>query len=581
MGSVTYRMTDPGYTYHHRAGLCGLADTTAALCDDRSLVPNGYKAEKDGSGAVVVGKGGKSLRMALGKDRVSLSWDDETTSYQEAMQILLDVSFQITDKGVIYMPGKGVDRTSTEAMLAEHNCCMKTILSGPGMIKCERTDPVPSLDKDGNQRYLKNGEPKMKLGDRIPQIHKFLRDEKEILIVYTPVLDYVHRQLPKAKGGFSPDAETKIDQYLVMGAVKAGSGGVAGSFRDTVANAILLRYVMVSSRIFNIAFKKKKGDSYAQSQYYCTVMPDPVKLDEYVRNTSRASVASRYRVRYESHYAAGVEEAMMRLAVDIDMVNTTELVADFEAYAVSIEPGSTRSPKRLGIRHCRFDFGEKIDIFHTAVRFFGSPAFYVPDGEKKKGKNDDPKTTMVRMPPLPVPEWLAGNLVNGRHWCEGFAELPGVLYSTPKGETSFALQEQQKGFAAMLEKVHDEQDKAFIDLIQNAWLNRMGAISEKKRGSSQDAMDRKFETEKVKIINEIRRRRSNDMLVGWITEFLALNDRGINAKAAACREFIFNPRNHNRLVNLVNFAFASYTSRSKTPKGDPTENGKNRVLTTV
>ncbi len=559
MGSLKYRMTDPGYTFHHRAGLCGLADTVASLIDE-PRVPKPYKVTPDGDDAVKIYDGGDWLGLRLQPDGVEMSWGDDTT-YEDAMRILLGVSFQLTDDGIVYLPGKGIDPESNEAMLAEHDGCMKTLLSA----STATTKPYyietgePKTNKKGEIVYdKKTGEPKPKRV-RVKKTMPITIDEVQVQMSYTPISWYAHQDLPEVgkREGFKPGSATRISQALIPGADATGDG----EFRDTVANAILLRYVLVSGRFFDIRFPKDKKKEKATSvaQYHCIVMPDPADLDEYVRSTVRSKFVQSYRQRYTAHYAAGVEEAMLRFGVDYQMAHTKRSLKDFECYAVWVRPGALTPIRRLGIAHCRF--GYSLDMFETAVKHFGNPFFRRVDKKKKKG--EDESEAFVSMPPLPIPEWIASNLVNGRHWCHGFASLPGILYK-PSNESWCPYEVQQKGFNAMIKDIREKQDDDYIALIQACWRSRMAQIRERLKGDCQNAWD----SEKTQIINELNRRKTYLAFSEYIQRFIAKTNPG-NANVEACRRFMLDPDNYAQMRNLTYFAFSSYMSNRKKPgEGD-------------
>ena len=92
--------------------------------------------------------------------------------------------------------------------------------------------------------------------------------------------------------------------------------------------------------------------------------------------------------------------------------------------------------------------------------------------------------------------------------------------------------------------------------------------------------------ERERIRNDLLRSRTHDQLSGWLLSFMARASRKKGAPAAfkedsdTFRSFLFNPRNADRLKNLLLFALVSYAS-DKEPHGDSNENASSASTTST
>jgi len=92
----------------------------------------------------------------------------------------------------------------------------------------------------------------------------------------------------------------------------------------------------------------------------------------------------------------------------------------------------------------------------------------------------------------------------------------------------------------------------------------MGAMKERAGRDNSDFF-RLAEVERERMRNAILRAKTADALAGWFLRFCADSTKGaslesVKNNADKLRKFLFNPRNTERLQNLLLFALVSYNA---------------------
>ena len=120
----------------------------------------------------------------------------------------------------------------------------------------------------------------------------------------------------------------------------------------------------------------------------------------------------------------------------------------------------------------------------------------------------------------------------------------------------------------MRSAIRDEADGFVIRLFQEAWDVKRNALSDR---AEEDHLDfwNLVDRERERIRNGILRCKSPDMLVNWLLAFVADARRKepigfLSRDGEAVRKFLFDPRNVDRIQNLLLFALVS------APSSDPT-----------
>lgn len=501
---LIYRLTDPNYTIYHRAALGGLASTAAVWRRKGGKPPEGVEA-------------------LVEAERVRLAWGDDLTD-QEALRRILAASFRLTEDKLIDLVGHGIPAGggALGLRLAIHNGLCATFLQHHQMRRSEK-----------EPRKIELQSPDSDTGE---------------LFTYKAVTSYAHQtaqgtgllsETPKkgAEAGRFPEVAT-LPQSVVPGAVNG-----ARELEGPAEEVILLLFLMVGSSVFLL-----RPRTHEEKMQVCVVVPDVTNLLDFAKTLRRiASVAIQRPSPYLDRIAGGTEEAALRLLIDIKAdPSEPSGVAGFQAVAM----GKVAWDKNQLNRSTSVRIGTKYPEFAV----FEAANTHLGKGKILKGAKGDG----YAVPVSHVPEFVAANLASGQHWARHFKDL--VSEKKEFGRMRFA----QKGLGYMREAVNDEDDRAVIDMFQGAWRNTMGELGDRARRDGLP-FDSLVERERERVRNSILRARTADALAGWFLRFCADATKEAplvpaQKNAARLRSFLFNPRNAERLQNLLLFALVSYAS---------------------
>lgn len=460
------------------------------------------------------------------------------------MRRILDASFKLTggeDKGLIDLPGQHLPLARLDLRIAVHNALSMTFLQHPKMRPSEKTPRLVPL-RNADQEEL--GE-----------------------VSYKVLTGYAHQRAQgtglldaKPPKGAPPDsfpAVATIPQSVVPGATQ-GAQALEASPRE----AILLLYLMVGSGVFLL-----RSRAWGDKTQACVVIPEVRDLRLFVSGmASLASVAAQpiagkrphASEDYVGRVVGGVEEAALRFLLDIN----AEQANVEAAHAVAMGKVAWDQNQLNRSMHVRLrrDYAE-FEVYRAAQEQLGR-------GRVLKGK--DGKVFVVTR--SPVPELIAANLGAEMHWCRGFR----------------GLIQEQRDFANILytsrelnkvgQAIQDQHDQAVIAAFHNAWRYKQKEFGDRQRDEGAN-FSRLVEVERERMRNAILRAKTADALAGWFLRFCSDATKGgtlpaLRDHAAELRAFLFNPRNTERLQNLLLFALVSYASKEKKADGedvDPTE----------
>ncbi|MDC3952629.1 type I-MYXAN CRISPR-associated Cas8a1/Cmx1 [Polyangium jinanense] len=502
---MIYRLTDPGYTIYHRAALGGLAATVEAWGK----------------------KGPEGIRASVTSGEVRLGWGDELTD-QEALRRILDASFRVTDDKMIELVGHRIPPSEIGLRLAIHNGLCATFLQHNKM-----RPSVPG-EKDARRVSLRSAD-----GETlIPFTYKGVASYAHQKAQGTGLLEYK----PK-KGeplGALPRTAT-IPQSVVPGAMT----GVA-ALEARAEEVFLLLYLMVGSVVFLL--RNRAADARMQS---CVVVPDVGDLRAFSKVMQALATLGNDAPRLTSGYlgriVGGAEEAALRFLLDWKV---TEGVVEHPGIAgcLAVAMGKVAWDKNQVNRTSSVRVGLEIPelgVFQAAVTHLGKPRML----KNQKGEG-------FAVPQSPVPELVAANLGAGRRWVAHFRAL------VEKKQDYERMRFAQGGLNKMKDAIEDEDERAVIAAFHEAWNRVMGAFGERARRDNA-SFERMTEVERERMRNAILRAKTADALAGWFLRFCADSTKGaalptIKTNAERLRKFLFDPRNTDRLQNLLLFALVSY-----------------------
>lgn len=496
---LIYRLHNPNYTIYHRAALGGLAATIQAWSNNP---PKGIAAE-------------------LQKDFVRLSWADDLPD-QEALRLILDASFKLTDEKLIDLPGQGLAEDQRDLRLAIHNGICGTFLQHN----------------------------KMRPGEKEPRRIEVRSPDEDVgeFFTYKAVNSYAHQKAQgtglleeKLKGRWP--AAAAIPQSVVPGALTG-----ANQLEALPEEAVLLLFLMVGCPIFLL-----RPRTWQEKAQFCVVVPDVVNLRGYARALSRIAqrdpAIKRFSNTYLGRVVGGAEEAALRFLVDCkaaDLAEQYESVAGCLAVAMGKVSWDANQINRSQIFKLKGDYPE-MAVFYAANQQLGQTKLI----KSKKGEG-------FAVLASPVPELVAANLAAERHWCANFKTL--VSDKQDFKSMSYA----KGGLHAMKNAIHDADDQAIIRAFHEAWRRTMRNIFERARRDGLDG-ERLLEVERERTRNAILRAKTAEALASWFLRFCADATKGaalgaVRDDAQRIQRFIFNQRNFDRFQNLCLFALVSYAS---------------------
>jgi CRISPR-associated protein Cas8a1/Csx13 len=508
---LVYRLFDPGYTIYHRAALGGLAATVRAWQRRPDIAPAGITAD-------------------LQPDQVTLTWNDDITD-EEALGRILAASFKRTRDSLIDLPGQGIDADLDSLRLAVHQGILGTFLQSKDARKVEI---------EGGMLPLKNPD-----------------DGSTEMLRYRGVATYFHQTAQQRLTLTENDGENitaEIVQWIVPGAVKG-----AEPLNAPLKEAFLLLFLMVGCAVFILRprrYNKRKQDVQRNKFRFCLVVPDVKDLKRFTvalaRISSVQNVIAGLRMDYLDRVVGGVEEAALRFLIDLETQEKVAIQYRSVAGCMAIGMGKVAWDKqqinRSSMIRVSQDYPE-IEVFKVARNYRNNKLIKIKTGE-----------TIAEVI-TPVPELIAANLAGQRHWCARFKNLIET-----RSEFKAMLFDMRGGLRDMSRAVKDEEDKAIIEVFQEAWNRTMGQMGG-RAGRQGSSLERSFDTRAERIRNEILRAKNADQMASWFLRFCANATKGKPISAfgdEAIRRkvynLIFDQRNFDRFQNLCLFALVSYAS---------------------
>ncbi|CAN5386049.1 hypothetical protein BH20ACI1_BH20ACI1_06790 [soil metagenome] len=504
---LVFRLNNPNYTIYHRAALGGLASTIAAWGKNQ---PEGITAKVE-------------------RDEITFSWNGEKLSDQDFLRRLIEASFKLTDDKMIDLPGQRIDAAREDLRLASHNGLRSVFLQH-------------------TQTYKSEGFEKIEL--KI--------DDASLFLSYQKLKEYAHKDEKKLdflKSKNVPEFSS-MAQWIIPGVI-AGAENVERPTDEIV----LLMFLIVACPIFQIISQMPKVKQQKRKEHKfqsCLIVPDVVDLVAYAKAIAYINAQSQTLKGFSNNYVnrvvGGVEEAGLRFLLDLradDLVQGVayKSVRNCLVIAMGKVAWVNSQVSRSLITKVQGNYDE-INVFIAAKEYLGrSKVIKLENGDS------------FVVPSSPIPELIAANLTNERHWCSNFVSL--VSEKKDFQQMMYSIGGLQK----MKEEIKDTDDQIIIDVFQEAWKFTMRGLYDRAESRNSDEnMD--LETRRERVRNEILRAKTTELLAGWFLRFCASATKGgslpkLRENGERVRKFIFNPRNFERFQNLCFFALLSYASEDK------------------
>jgi len=465
---------------------------------------------------------------------VKLEWEEPTTD-REALALILKASF-LTKEGMIYLPGQGFGPERRDVLIAAHNAYCQSFLQHAKKRPGQGVDSVTILDEDG-------------IG------HAFSYKKVDRYSHQTAQGTSLLGEKWDVEPGDLPDVAS-VPQNLIPGAT-----GGARDLAITAEQAFLLHFLMVACPVFSV--RSRKWEAKVQN---CLVVPDVTNLKIFSMRLVRVGTDTirRHTNSYLGRIVGGAEEAAMRFLIDLKAIETGETLGVSGAQVCAMGKVAWDGNQQNRSRIARIkDPSEYPDfaVFEAAAQTMGR-------AKVRKNQKGESYTILASS----LPDLIAANLAAGGRWYDGFREL------VAKKNDFVDLSYRREGFEAMRDAIQDEVDQLVISLFQEAWDIKRNALSDRAHSDHLDYW-KLVDGERERIRNSILRCKSPDMLIQWLLAFAADARRKepigiLSRQGETLRKFLFNPRNADRVQNLLLFALVS--SPSTDPKGRasrPTQEG--------
>jgi len=364
---------------------------------------------------------------------VTLWWSGEPKAF---FNTLFKQSFRIDKNGLLWFPALGDPMQHAQYSSILQEAVLGTILQHGGT---RRSDP--SQKPGGNL--------------------SFPIDDKPFTVKFHRVTFYKHQKEP-----FDPAVVSRVAGWLFPGgAVRHSGWGEYGAtaLEEPPERALALRYLIVGAFYFRIGRTR-----------YCLVLPEIGDLQKYAQ-------ARQAFVRYgvADLEAAGIADAGFRVLTELESQDLLEDLRTPACRVISFGtlPWSKQQKSRSNLVTVRPQSALDLRTFDLCRQMFRARLIRPERGEAFW---DVPLT----------PDLVAGNLMAGRKWWEGFAETVT--------DSAHILKYERGGLANMIENqatFRDGPERTFVLACMEAWRRRLGQISDKakrERSSFRDQANREF-----------------------------------------------------------------------------------------
>ena len=351
--------------------------------------------------------------------------------------------------------------------------------------------------------------------------------------------------------GELPDVAS-IPQSLMPG----GTGG-ARNLETSPERAFLLHYLMVACPVVLV----RPRDRSPKTQN-CFVVPDVKDLRVFAMRLHRAATSQvrSFSNTYLGRIVGGAEEAALRFLIELRGLDAACSlgVSNFQVVAMGKVAWDSKQQNRSWIARVAPDHMKELGVFEAAASQLGRAKWI----KTKKGDS-------FAVTESSVPELVAANLASGDHWCDHFRDL------VANKQDFLNMGFHREGLQAMRDAIQDEEDQLVIRCFQEAWDVKRSALSKRAADEKADYYAL-VDGEREKIRNGLLRCRTADALANWLLRFAADARRKepldvMVRSGPALRRFLFNPRNADRLQNLLLFALVSSPSHDPSPRATPSK----------
>lgn len=489
-GSVSVSLDSPGMTALHRVGVAGLWMTLEALDRQPDL-------------ATALANWGAWERSERG---VTLRWTDKADAYFAA---LLDVSFRLDPRGLVWFPALGVPTAYPAHAVLLQTALLNTFLQHGGTRKALSPTVLAGTDEDADQLPL----------------------------TFRPFASYAHQRAAK---GLLPGKTTALKGWNFPGGAVRHSDFSATALAEPLERYLALLYAPVAAFYFRL-----RPRALGLQPSFCLVLPDVEDLLVYARarRTFVQSPEALFQV-------AGGAAASLRVAL---LMRTAEVGEDTRAETLhAVEFGrvawDTKQKYRVGVYEVRVDSSDALEPFRRAT--------VALEPRLVQGTNG----AFWSVPQ--TPELVARNLVAGQVWWSGFA---GFVDDADRRKSVMGF--ERKGLAEMVqapEGLGDSAAEVFVSACHEAWRRRLGMLAERaqrERIDFRSLASREFDERRISFA----RCKNATTLRAAVTDFWARAGGGLEPLQNGWRDVLpyLDERQWQAGRDLALLALASYKPRNK------------------
>lgn len=434
MGSLEIGLFSEGMSLLHRAGLAGLWLTLDALDQELARDP---KAEA------------RRLRELGSWERtnhsVTLSWEGKDADFTDG---LLRYAYPVSGEGLLHFAAFGDPLQFAAEAFAIHGAMLATFLQHPQSRKAES-------------------------GRATGRVALQIEDDVETFPIRRV------RSHNFATAPFSPSKIGPVTGWLVPGgAVRHVGLGRSTGLTEAPGPLLSLRFAPVGCLFFLIRRHGAGGNTRYQTSI---VIPEVDDLQAY----ADLRWAAQQTVDLRDVYAAGPADAALRLLV-LDAGRAA-------AKAVTSEAGRrcrvmTFGPVPWLKQRIRVDVLDVGRVVRPDVRTFDAirghlPARRVRSKGQVVGADEESAASSWIDVPL-IPEHAAENLIRGRPWWQGFAELVA-----DEEVRDHVFRWERKGLQQMVndpQVMREGSEQAIVRACHEAWRRRLGQLGERARHQGLD-----------------------------------------------------------------------------------------------
>lgn len=449
-GVMEIRLSDPGMSWIHKAGLAGLWMTLDALGKDR-------RYEGDKKGLLELGE------WELSDTAVRIEWRK-----REFFDRLIGSSFQLTKRGLLFFPAL--------AEAGDH----------PGILLTIQEAVLNTFIQHGKKKKFRSSQPDEVLTVRI--------DDQSVSFPYRRLLSYHLMGFE-----FDPTRPGEVDGSLIPGgAVRHVVHSSSTSLEAPPGQLLALLYTVVGCVFFRIR-KPRLSDKDVRHEY-AVVVPAVKNLRMYARTRKLELGKSNV----EEFQVASPSEAALRLLTLWETRRVSEGLGVDACRVISfgVTPFARQQKTVVEVTEVRVDDSstrDRLKVYEVFHRIKGLRPHWRGIGERQEEKGESAGEEKRRkgrrkegagaaaaeeegggfwVVPQ-TPGFVAENLVAGRPWWWGFADW---LARNEKIRDNIKY---ERGGIAMAMKSPDvmpeSPEKVLVLACQEAWRRRQGALGERAK----------------------------------------------------------------------------------------------------